>query len=30
MIIQVGYDTMYYNVVLGYSSSDVNSGALRV
>jgi len=28
MIIQVRYDTMYYHDMLGYSSSDVTSGAL--
>ena len=30
MIIQVRYDTMYYYDVVGYSSSDVTSGALQV
>jgi len=30
MIIQVSYDTMYYYDVVGYSSSDVTSGALQV
>jgi len=29
MIIQVRYDTMYYYDVVGYSSSDVTSGALQ-
>jgi len=28
MITQVRYDTMYYNDVVAYSSSDVTSGAL--
>ena len=30
MIIQVHYYTMYYYDVVGYSSSDVTSGALQV
>ena len=30
MIIQVRYDTMYYYDMVGYSSSDVTSGALQV
>jgi len=30
MIIQAGYDTVYYYDVVGYSSSDVTSGALQV
>jgi len=30
MITQVRYDTMYYNDVVGYSSSDVTSSALQV
>jgi len=29
-MIKVHYDTMYYNDVVGYSSSDVASGALQV
>ena len=29
MIIQVGYDTMRYYDVVGYSSSDVTSGAVK-
>ena len=27
---KVRYDTMYFNDVVGYSSSDVNSGAFQV
>jgi len=30
MVIQVHYDIIYYYVVVGYSSSDVTSGALSV
>jgi hypothetical protein len=30
MIIQVGYDSVYYYDLVGYSSSDVTSGALQV
>jgi len=30
MIIPVRYDTVYYYDVVGYSTSDVTSGALQV
>jgi len=30
MIVQAHYDTMCYYDVVGYSSSDVTSGALQV